>query len=94
MSKIIEEKSVPFNSPINRRWPVGLEPFFTIITCVNCEDHLWCTRHKIGEHEAKGEELAHQIRTLIPQLNPAVNKSLAPEDSPVQVNKINRAIFE
>ena len=46
------------NYPITQRWPLALEPFFTIITCTHCEDHLWCTRHKIGEYEGKGEELA------------------------------------
>ena len=56
-----KDNELLYNSPINRRWPVGLEPFFTIITCVNCEEHLWCTRHKAGEHEAKGHDLAHHI---------------------------------
>ena len=50
----------------HQRWPNGLEPFFIIETCTNCHDHLWCTRHKVGQYDAKALDVKCKIELLIP----------------------------
>ena len=52
----------------NQKWPMGLEPFFIIETCTNCEDHQWCTRHKIGQYNQKAADVKDKIEMEVPGL--------------------------
>ena len=38
-----------------------IEPFFYIETCVNCETHQWCTRHKSEVYAANAQKVASRI---------------------------------
>ena len=65
------------------RWPYSLEPFFVIETCQNCAEHQFCTRHVPGFYHSKALYLKECIQKLVPELNPAQNNSLNPNDTPI-----------
>ena len=68
---ISQTYQVPFGKTENpkanhQKWPMGLEPFFIIETCTNCQDHLWCTRHKVGQYDTKALDVKTKIEMAVP----------------------------